>query len=230
MLHCSVCGGTSFRHRGVIWDKLAADWQLAPDERAAIDRQQGSQCQRCGANFRSIALAEAILAAIGAAGPLDRALRAPAAQGLRVLEVNPAGTLSPLLRLLPGHRLASWPEVDMHAMPFEEGSFDLVLHSDTLEHVAQPVRALSECRRVLAPGGWLCFTVPVVVGRMTRSRAGLAPSHHGSSATDADDWLVHTEYGADMWTQVVRAGFPAVSIHAFDYPSALAMRAQRPPG
>jgi SAM-dependent methyltransferase len=227
MLVCAVCGGQEFRHRAVIWDRLAADWQLAPDERAAMDRQQGSHCVRCRANFRSIALAAAIAGALGTRAPLAAVLRAEAAQKLRVLEVNPAGMLTPLLKTLPHHRLVEWPEVDMHAMPFEEGSFDLVLHSDTLEHVAQPVRALAECRRVLAPGGSLCFTVPVVPGRLTRGRDGLPPSHHGNAGTAAEDWKVVTEYGADMWTQVIRAGFDQVTIHAFDYPSALAMRARR---
>jgi YHS domain-containing protein len=45
---------------------------------------------------------------------------------------------------------------------------------------------LTECRRVPRPGGVLCFTVPIVVGRLSRRREGLAKSFHGT-ATDTPD-------------------------------------------
>ncbi len=67
----------------------------------------------------------------------------------------------------------------MHAIPYAAGTFDIVVHSDTLEHVENPVHALAECRRVLKPGGALCFTVPIIVGRLTRNRKGLPPELPG---------------------------------------------------
>jgi SAM-dependent methyltransferase len=45
---------------------------------------------------------------------------------------------------------------DAHALPFEGGSFDLVYCRYVLEHLADPGRALSEMRRVLAVGGRCC--------------------------------------------------------------------------
>ena len=57
----------------------------------------------------------------------------------------------------------------MNMSGMASGTYDLVVHSDTLEHVPDPVRALQECRRVLRPLGACCFTVPIVVGRLTRS-------------------------------------------------------------
>jgi hypothetical protein len=83
-----------------------------------------------------------------------------------------------------------------------------------------------ECRRVLKPDGALCFTVPTIVGRMSRNRDGLPVSLHGNSATLADDFAVHTEFGADAWTYVLEAGFAEVSIHAVDYPAGLAYLAR----
>ncbi|MCB4821114.1 class I SAM-dependent methyltransferase [Roseicella aerolata] len=226
-LVCAVCGGTAFSERTIIWDALAAEWELSAEERVLVDRQQGCHCEACGSNLRSIALAEAILAALGAEGTLHALIDSPAASGLALLELNEAGTLSPALRRLPGHRFGAWPEVDMQAMPFQDGSFDLVLHSDTLEHVPDPLRALQECRRVLRPGGALCFTVPTLPGRMTRSRAGMPPSYHGGPETGAEDYRVQTEFGADMWTWVLRAGFEAVTVTPFDYPNALAITGWR---
>jgi SAM-dependent methyltransferase len=46
------------------------------------------------------------------------------------------------------------------ALPFEDGSFDLVLCAETLEHVRDVQLLLSELRRVLRPGGTLAVTTP----------------------------------------------------------------------
>ena len=226
-LICSVCGGDTFVSHPVLWDNLVAEWQLSPDERAYVDRQQGTACTRCGANLRSIALSNAILHSAGSSRALTGFAASTSAASLVILEINEAGTLSPILRGLSGHTMAAYPEIDMHALPYPDGNFDLVIHSDTLEHVAQPIRALSECYRVLRAGGSLCFTVPTIIGRLTRSRAGLAKSFHGSAATGSDDYVVHTEFGADMWTFVIAAGFRSVMIHTTSFPDATAMSAQK---
>ncbi|HYZ63398.1 MAG TPA: methyltransferase domain-containing protein [Acetobacteraceae bacterium] len=227
-LTCAVCGGRAFRHQPVLWDRLIAEWQLSPEEAVYINRQQGTHCQRL-ANLRSIALAKAILAWSGCAGTLQEWAATDDVKRLAILEINEAGTLSPVLRGLPGHVLAEYPQVDATDLPYADGSFDLVLHSDTLEHIPQPVRALAECRRVLKSGGALCFTVPTVIGRLSRSRAGLPKSYHGDPAVARDDWAVQTEFGADAWSFVVRAGFGAVSILTVDYPSATALLARKDP-
>ena len=44
--------------------------------------------------------------------------------------------------------------------PFSEASVDAILHTETLEHVANYVGFLAECARVLRPGGEMCFTMP----------------------------------------------------------------------
>ena len=54
--------------------------------------------------------------------------------------------------------------VDMHgaadSIPAEDGSFDVVLCTQVLEHVAEPLDALREFRRVLRSDGLLIATVP----------------------------------------------------------------------
>ena len=146
---------------------------------------------------------------------------------MSVLEINEAGHLSPTLRQLPGHVLAEYPAVDIHALPYPGNTFDIVVHSDTLEHVTNPVHALTECHRVLRPNGTLCFTIPVIVGRLTRSRAGMPKSFHGSPQTATDDLVVQTEFGSDMWTYVLQAGFSSVTVNAVDFPAALAPSARK---
>jgi len=47
---------------------------------------------------------------------------------------------------------------DVHQLSFADGSVGTVLAADTLEHVADPIRALQEIHRVLKPGGTVAIT------------------------------------------------------------------------
>src|SRR6266480_4269479 len=49
---------------------------------------------------------------------------------------------------------------DVCGMPFVNGSFDLVLATDIIEHVDDDLKALREIGRVLRPGGKVLITVP----------------------------------------------------------------------
>ena len=100
-----------------------------------------------------MALALAICSCYGYyRGTFARFIEERNARRLRVLELNEAGHLTKFLSKLPKYCIAKYPEVDMMRMPFANNSYDLVVHSDTLEHVPQPIVALAECYRVPAPG------------------------------------------------------------------------------
>lgn len=223
---CSVCGGDSFNRQNVLWRDLIDEWQISPIEANYIDRQQGERCTGCGANLRSIALANAIRWAFRTEELLARFCASLDVRIFKVLELNEAGTLHQFLSKLPGHVFGSYPQVDMHALPYPDGAFDVVIHSDTLEHVRNPIHALGECRRVLTPKGALCFTIPLIVARLSRGRNGLLKSYHGNAAERGDDFVVQTEFGADAWTYPMQAGFTEVHLFSFDYPAALAMAAR----
>jgi SAM-dependent methyltransferase len=222
---CAACGASDYGYRAVLWPELVQAWGLTPGEEAYINRQQGLHCNACGNNLRMISLAAGLLRALGAEGTLQAYCRAGPA--VRVLEINTAGFLTQFLRELPGHRLVEFPAFDMMALDLPDGSFDVVVHSDSLEHVPDPVRGLEECLRVLRPAGQCVFTVPVVVGRLTRSRDGLPPSYHGRADTATQDQLVRTEFGADLWRYVLEAGFESCEIFAFDHPAALVVVARK---
>jgi hypothetical protein len=75
---------------------------------------------------------------------------------------------------------------------------------------------------VLRDDGACAFTVPIVVDRLSRSRAGLPPSYHGAPQA-ADRFLVHTEFGSDVWQLVFRSGFAECRMVALDHPAAHAI-------
>ena len=222
-LPCRVCGGDAFVHHDVLWNDLISQWGLSAAEADYINVQQGTSCSTCGSNVRSIALADALLRFTHATSTLKTWVGSEAARTYAVLEINEAGSLSSVLATMPGHRLVRYPDYDMMALPFESGSFDLVVHSDTLEHVPDPVRGLRECRRVLRWGGACIFTVPVVVARLTKSRKGLPLSVHGSEGCQDSSLAVHTEFGADVWCQVLESGFDECRVVPYRFPAGIAV-------
>lgn len=222
---CPACGAISFSNVAVLWKELIEAWQLTDREVAYINRQQGFHCDECGNNLRTMALSQAILDEYGFDGTL--AQFCVSTNGIDVLEINTAGQLSAILKSLPNHRLVEYPEYDMMELKLDDEQFDLVIHSDTLEHIAFPERGLSECRRVLRKDGKCIFTVPVIVDRFTRSREGLKPAYHGQSGVPANDQVVWTEFGADVWKAVIKAGFKKCKIFSFEYPAAIVLIAQK---
>jgi len=224
---CILCGAADFREAPVLWPELCQEWSLNEKEIAYIDKQQGCHCFACKCNLRTQVLAKAIIDSCRFEGLFFHFVRDARFQRLRILEINHAGNLHALLTEMPGHKLVEYPECDMMALSFKDATFDLVVHSDTLEHIADAARGLRECLRVLVPNGKAIFTVPVIVGRMSRLRHGLSPSYHGSRDLLASDHLVYTEFGSDVWELPLKAGFTAVKIHQIDFPTAIALEASK---
>jgi SAM-dependent methyltransferase len=52
-------------------------------------------------------------------------------------------------------------ESDITAIPVPDGSFDVILCTEVLEHVPEPVKAIREIARILKPGGRLFMTAPL---------------------------------------------------------------------
>jgi ubiquinone/menaquinone biosynthesis C-methylase UbiE len=101
-------------------------------------------------------------------------------------------------------------------LSYVDASFDLVITSETLEHVPDLATALGEIRRVLAPGGFHVFTIPMLPGvARTYARARLGDAgefvavvgpriaHPGGSW----GYPVFTEFGADLPAILDAAGF-----------------------
>jgi len=172
-----------------------------------------------------MALAKGILSYLGSNETLQKTVRRFKYRNLKVLEINSAGNLTPFLKGLRNHTLINYPESNIMKLQFDDGIWDLVIHSDTLEHVPDPMLGLRETQRLLRNGGASVFTVPIIVNRMSRTRDDLKPSYHGDPANPLDDYKVFTEFGVDVWTSVLEAGFQSCRFHHLDYPAGIAIEA-----
>ena len=94
------------------------------------------------------------------------------------------------------------------------GALDVVLCVSVLEHLCEPLAALLEFRRLLAPGGVCLVNVPSWRGKffleLAAFRLGLSPGG------EMDDHKMYYDV-RDLWPLLVRAGFRPSRIRCFPH-------------
>jgi SAM-dependent methyltransferase len=221
-------------YRRVVPPRLEELWGLTPPLAAALARRESLDCACCGGKLRARRLAAVLLRTYTVGSPpaparsVARWVRHPEARRLRVAEINRIDGLHAVLQALPhlaasdftpgaapGAVVEGVRNEDLTRLTYPDAAFDLVLSSETLEHVPDLDAALGEIRRVLVPGGRHIFTVPVLpTVAATFARAALGPdgsivalapqlSHPGGDA----GYPVFTEFGTDCVEVFRRAGF-----------------------
>lgn len=76
-------------------------------------------------------------------------------------------------------------------LPFPDGSFDVVVTIEGIEHLENPSFFLRECARVTKPGGWIFLSTPNVDSFRSRKYVFLHGYHHYFgpwSDTHKDSW------------------------------------------
>lgn len=226
---CSVCGKIRpmLYYRRIIPKRLVELWGLSPRQAVALAHKESDFCSACGAKLRARRIAWLLLGLypVGGPGSTTRAasLRAwsrdPAIRQLRVAEINRVDGLHEALVGLPNFEATDYipgaapgavvdgvRNEDLCRLTYPDASFDLIVTSETLEHVPDLGKALTEIHRVLAPGGRHVFTAPVAPWEpKTFPRARLradgevehitAPVHHPAGDSG---YLVFTELGMDF--------------------------------
>ncbi|MDG3003065.1 class I SAM-dependent methyltransferase [Paludisphaera mucosa] len=177
---CSVCGEKRymFYRRRVIPARLVELWGLTRRQAEALARKESCDCAGCGAKLRARRMAEVLLDLYPTDGrrapDLRTWARSDEAGAMRIAEINRIDGIHETLENLarfhpsdyipnahPGAYVKGLRHEDLARLTYEDDRFDLVLTSETLEHVPDLARALDEVHRVLVPGGLHVFTAPV---------------------------------------------------------------------
>lgn len=169
------------------------------------------ECPRCGAHDRE----RHLLMYMKASG-LMRGL-----EGLRILHFAPEKRLG---RQIAAQRPAMYErcdlypasadvrKVDIQAMPFVDGEFDLLIANHVLEHVDDDLMAVAEITRVLAPGGRAILQTPFSpVLRATWSDVGITGEDARQQAFGQGDHV--RLFGRDIFERIASAGLQSCVSH-----------------
>lgn len=224
---CDACGGYGpYEFREIIDNKLAKQWRLSSTQKRAMSCRESMFCAFCESSYRLRLLARAVKTYMGVESntSLLQAIRKTKKfNDIKVAEINSCGVLHEIIKEIPnltyteyGSKNPAILDEDLQSLSFEKGTFDLILTSDTLEHIPNPKAALKETFRVLKPGGAHIMTVPLLLDRQTKRRAYLnnkgvvvnkhAESYHGAGQPD---YLVWNEFGFDFIKTLQDVGFDA---------------------
>ncbi len=97
-------------------------------------------------------------------------------------------------------------KMDIHQIPFEQNTFDVVLCNHVLEHVKDDIKAMNEIQRVLKPKGFAILQVPFFnpVPDTTFEDSTITDRQEREKIFGQDDHV--RKYGRDYTQRIKRAG------------------------
>jgi SAM-dependent methyltransferase len=177
----------------------------------------GIRCVRCGASAVHLAIGWALFdfaRPIEATDACELSARGPLAEFL-MRKAKSVALSEYFADVAPGSSRNGVRCEDVQRLTYADGSFDLVTHTEVMEHVPDDHRAFAELFRVLRPGGTMIFTVPLHRGADTIERARLIggriehrlePVYH-LDPLRGEGILAYRDYGADLVGRLAGFGF-----------------------
>jgi SAM-dependent methyltransferase len=107
-------------------------------------------------------------------------------------------------------------KMDIHNIPFNNDSFEVVLCNHVLEHVTDDIKAMSEIQRVLKTGGFAVMQVPFFnpVPEKTFEDFSITDARAREKAFGQDDHV--RKYGNDYSARIARAGLKPIESNFVD--------------
>lgn len=225
---CDVCGrfGPWLYRPAIITPRLIALSGLTPPQADALRRKETLLCSWCSAKLRARRLARVVRSRYATGKPvasLEQWVEQPEVRALDIAEINRIEGMHRVLSRLPRLAFSDYDDSatsdtrheDLTRLTYADAVFDLVLTSESLEHVPDLSAALGEIFRVLKPGGYHLFTIPVYPGvAKTYARTVVHPDgaleHVAPRIFHPDGdrgWPVYTEFGSDVPELLTAAGF-----------------------
>lgn len=129
------------------------------------------------------------------------------------LDINPGMLAVARSTTSPGMAI-DWHEASAEAMPLADAAFDAVLCQMGLQFMPDKHAALSEMRRVLAPGGRLILNVPGPTPRLFVFMREALARHIGAEAAGFVNHVFSLDDTGDLQKLINGAGFRDVSVQA----------------
>jgi SAM-dependent methyltransferase len=232
--YCSACDGKNFLvYSTELKSSLSttiSSWELSSSFKDALLERENYLCIYCLANFRMRSLADAVLKLLKINNTGELVKRLKSDNNFSIYEtaaysVFRLGSVKKLNNYVVSEYFDGMPfgsmvkgarNENLECLTFLDNSFDVLINSDVLEHVSDLNMALSEVKRVLKPGGFHVFTIPVDYELpVTIERAKiidgkvehlLEPVMHGDTIR-GEGILAFRDFGPDVLEYMSREGF-----------------------
>ena len=105
--------------------------------------------------------------------------------------------------------------MDVTSLPFDSGSFDVVICNHVLEHIDDDRKALNEIHRILKPGSWAILQVPISqkLEETFYDPSIKTPEEREKAYGQFDHVRI---YGQDYTKIIERQGFTAIRYSPYD--------------
>lgn len=202
--------------------------------------REGYQCVSCRASLRYRGQAGAILKVFARDG--EKNLKELAENSnFRKLYIYEPGLIGPFRNLFSSFEnyfnSFYWDNVDLGSardgvqceslekLTYDDDQFGLIISSDIMEHVRRPWVAFSDIYRVLKPGGYHIFSIPVHLPMPLKTKFRVdtstdddvyleEPRYHGNGVGGRS--LVYTDFGADISHILMGMGYK-VTLDTIDH-------------